>query len=100
MPDYLRGFQGADLVREFTDAQNQSVERWPPPQLPMIPPNQEGALFAEFEGIYGQQAGPTGALPHLLDGQHLNLSGFYVFSQIVHGFLARCMNAYYENISC
>lgn len=78
MPDYLRGFQ----AEEFTDAWNQSVERWPPPQVPFTHPNQEGALFSEFESLYGQQAGPS-AGPHLLDGQHLNLSRFDALSQIV-----------------
>ena len=87
MPDYLRGFQGAD-PREFTDAWNQSVERWPPPpQFPMAPLNQEGALFQEFEGIYGQQAGPSGA-PQMLDGQHLNSAGSQLLSQPVHYCLA------------
>ncbi|XP_024394848.1 peroxisome biogenesis protein 5 isoform X2 [Physcomitrium patens] len=61
VPEYMRGFQSAD-PREFTDAWNQSVERWPPPpQLSTVPGNQEGALFSEFDSIYGQQAGPSGA---------------------------------------
>jgi len=76
MPDYLRGFQGGDL-REFTDPRNQSMESWSPPQLSNTDQNLEGALFSEFESIYGQQAGPISA-PHLLDGQHLNLFGFFL----------------------
>jgi hypothetical protein len=42
--------------------------RVPPPQLPVAAENQEAAYFSEFEGIYGQQPGPSG-LPHVLDGQ-------------------------------
>lgn len=81
VPEYWRGFQGAD-PKEFTEAWNQSVERWPPPpQLPMAQPNQEGAFFSEFEGIYGQQAGPSSA-PHMLDAPPQRvLNGF------LHSFL-------------
>lgn len=64
VPEYLRGFQGADS-REFADAWNQSVDRrLPPPLLPMLP---ESGHFSELEGIW-QQASPSITMP-ILDGQ-------------------------------
>jgi len=76
VPDYLRGFQHADS-REFTEAWNHGMDmRVPPPQLPVAAENQEAAYFSEFEGIYGQQPGPSG-LPHVLDAPPQRiLSGF------------------------
>lgn len=97
VPDYLRRFQGGDLS-DFSDAWNQASERRTP-QPPIMHPNQEGALFSEFEGIYGQQAGPTGA-PHLLDGLYLDLSVFNVLSQLVQGCLVRHVNDSHENVVC
>ncbi|CAM6008721.1 unnamed protein product [Sphagnum balticum] len=80
--DFLGGFQAGDS-REFVNAWNQALDRRlpPPPQLPALARNHEGDLFQEFEGIYGQEPGPTG-LPPVLDApsQHV-LSGF------LHSFL-------------
>ncbi len=67
--DFLGGFQAGDS-QEFVNAWNQALDRRlpPPPQLPALARNHEGDLFQEFEGIYGQEPGPTG-LPPVLDGQ-------------------------------